>query len=141
MNGMIQFTSVQYAVIQISSIKGSPERMVIAYPNEETLRGLIAGPSIIAFGFVSRDKALASVDGDFLKTDVSRQANETPIAGGNKKGQADSIMDRLLDRFSLSKSCQKVRSFLNFALASAILIFYSGNIVAATFRSVLGCSI
>jgi hypothetical protein len=140
MNGLVQFTDVQYAVIRISSTKDSFDRMVIAYPNEETLRALIAGPRIIAFDFISRDKALATVDCDFLKRDLSSQPNQTPMAGSSKKGQADSIANRLLQRFSLLKICEAFRSFLNFAHASAVLIFYSGNIVAATVRSALGCS-
>jgi hypothetical protein len=48
---------VRHAVIRQSSAKGSPERLVLAYPNEETLRGLIADTSIVGLGFSSRDEA------------------------------------------------------------------------------------
>lgn len=36
------------------------ERVVIAYPSEESLRNLIAAPSIVALGFASRDEAIVS---------------------------------------------------------------------------------
>src|SRR5215831_19757931 len=57
MSALLQSSNVRYAVIRLSSAKGSPERLVLAYPNEETLRGLIADTSIVGLGFSSRDEA------------------------------------------------------------------------------------
>jgi hypothetical protein len=57
MSALLQFSNVRFAVIRLSSAKGSPERLVLAYPNEETLRGLIADTSIIGLGFSSQDEA------------------------------------------------------------------------------------
>jgi hypothetical protein len=52
----------QYAVIAVR--KDPPlERLVIAYPDEKTLRTLLAGPSIIALGYETREQALADIDG------------------------------------------------------------------------------
>jgi hypothetical protein len=53
---------VGYAVIETGWAEGRPERFVIAYPDEDTLRDNIAARSIIAFGFASRDAAIASID-------------------------------------------------------------------------------
>jgi hypothetical protein len=140
MNALAQSTNMQYAVIRLSGTK-APERVVIAYPNEETLRDLIAEPSIVGLGFVSRQDALATADGDFPKTNVLRRAIKKAIAVGNNKFQAHSVMNRLLDGFSLSKGCENARSFLNFAIASATLVFYSRNMVSTTVRALLGGSI
>ena len=57
MSALLQFSNVRYAVIQVSSAKDSPERLVLAYPNEETLRGLIADTNIVGLDFSSRDEA------------------------------------------------------------------------------------
>src|ERR1700739_657958 len=50
---------MQYAVIAGLRTETGPERFVIAYPNEESLRDLLAAPSIIAAGFSSREEAAA----------------------------------------------------------------------------------
>jgi hypothetical protein len=141
MNALAQSANVQYAVIRVSSTKAFPERIVIAYPNENALRDLIAAPSIIGLGFASQVEALASFDGDFPKTDVLRHANKRVISVGNKKFQAHSLMTGFQDGFSFSKGCEIARSFLHFAIASATLIFYSRNMVSTTIRAVLGGSI
>ena len=41
MSALLQFSAVRYAVIRLSSAKSLPERIVLAYQNEETLRGLM----------------------------------------------------------------------------------------------------
>jgi hypothetical protein len=54
--------NARYAVIEARA-EGRPERFVIAYPDESTLRDLLAASSIIASGFNSREAALASIEG------------------------------------------------------------------------------
>ena len=60
MSPLLQSSNVRYAVIRLASTKGSPERLVRAYPNEETLRRLIADTSIVGLGFSSRDDAVSA---------------------------------------------------------------------------------
>lgn len=60
LNEKVNSSGVQYAVIAGPRTEAGPERFVIAYSNEESLRDLIAAPSIIAIGFSSREHALAS---------------------------------------------------------------------------------
>ena len=60
MKELINFSSVHYAVIEALLTETGPERFVIAYPNEKSLRDVIAAPSIIAFGFPSREEAAAN---------------------------------------------------------------------------------
>ena len=54
----MKVSGVRYAVIDGPHTKAGHERIVIAYPTERALRDLIAAPSIIAFGFSSREEAL-----------------------------------------------------------------------------------
>src|ERR1700761_7860739 len=55
----VDSTGMQYAVIAGLRTETGPERFVLAYPNEESLRDLIAAPSIIAAGFSTREEAAA----------------------------------------------------------------------------------
>src|ERR1700739_3900281 len=62
-SGLVDSSGVQYAVIAGLRTETGPERLVIAYPNEKSLRDLIAAPSIIAVGFSSREEAIAGSRG------------------------------------------------------------------------------
>jgi hypothetical protein len=55
MGAVVHCSTVRYAVIQASSNNERPERLVIAYQDENCLRDLIASPSIIGLGFASRE--------------------------------------------------------------------------------------
>jgi hypothetical protein len=64
MGALVRCSTVHYAIIQASSRKDHPEILVIAYPDENCLRNLIAAPSIVGLGFRSREEAMAKlVDG------------------------------------------------------------------------------
>jgi hypothetical protein len=63
MGGFVRCSTVRYAIIQASSKKDHPERLVIAYPDENCLRDLIAGPSIVGLGFTWREEAMAKLVG------------------------------------------------------------------------------
>jgi len=58
----VHYSGVRYAVIQASSIKDRPERLIIAYQDEDRLRDLIAAPSIFGVGFASREEAKANLE-------------------------------------------------------------------------------
>jgi hypothetical protein len=57
-------SNVRYAVIQASGKKDRPERLVIAYQDENCLRDLIAAPSIFGLGYESREEAMANLEGE-----------------------------------------------------------------------------
>ena len=59
MTELVDSSIAQYAVIEARRTEGPSEPFVIAYPDEESLRDLIAGPSIIACGFATRKEAQA----------------------------------------------------------------------------------
>lgn len=54
MEVQVRYSGVRYAVIQASSNKDRPERLVIAYQDEVCLRDFMAAPSIFGLGFASR---------------------------------------------------------------------------------------
>jgi hypothetical protein len=62
MNKLVNFLGMQYAVIEALQTEAGSERFVIAYRSEQSLHDVIAEPCIIAFGFSSREEAVATVE-------------------------------------------------------------------------------
>jgi hypothetical protein len=71
-NQVVNSSGVQYVVIAGLRTETGPERLVIAYLNEESLRDLIAAPSMVALGFSSREEAVAG-GGAYAPTTVAYQ--------------------------------------------------------------------
>jgi hypothetical protein len=140
MNALFQFTKLQYAVIQLSSITDPPERLILAYRDERTLRTLIAGPSIVGLGFGSREEAVSSENAALEKAVGPASANELDSA---REGQHQPYCRRArAAAWSRFSSLLKLASgIVQFAFAATIWIFYSKNIVSATIRSVLAGSV
>lgn len=57
----------QYAVIEVRRTDGPAERFVLAYSDERSLRGLIAGRNIITCGFAARDEAQAHLNANICQ--------------------------------------------------------------------------
>jgi hypothetical protein len=136
MTGLVDSPISQYAVIEARRTEGPSERFVIAYPDEESLRELIAGPSIIACGFASREEAQVNVDADFWTAAAWKQ---TPRDRAEKcqRGVLSAKL-RLGAGFDLTQTRRIFRGFLQAAVAGAILIFYSRNAVSTIIRSFVG---
>jgi hypothetical protein len=120
---MVDSWGMQYAVIAGLRTETGPERLVIAYPNEKSLRDLIAAASIIAVGFSSREEAVAGGRAS-MPTAIYRQQMPEAIAG--------STLWRL-GRFL-------VTSYSHVA-TTVIAIFFSRNAVSAVIRMALGSSV
>ena len=60
-NSLVHSSMWQYAVISVRS-EPRRDRLVIAYPDEKSLRDLLAAPSILGLGYRSREEAQASID-------------------------------------------------------------------------------
>jgi hypothetical protein len=133
----VQFycSDVRYAVIQASSKKDRPERLVIAYHDEQSLRDLIAVPSIIGLGFASREEAIANLEGHM--SDAARSKPKLRITAMFYLPHAN--VD-LAGRHGLVNHRRIPQSFVRSALAALIALFYSKNIVFAMIRMVLGAS-
>jgi hypothetical protein len=142
-NAVVDFADVRYAVIEGLQTETGHERIVIAYPNEKSLRDLIAAPSIVALGFASRDDAVVGGRASFPAA-VADQRTSGTMAGPETKGpqqvakwaqprgETGSVVRRLV-RF-LVTSCRDV-------VTSAIVIFSSSNTVSAAIRLALGSSV
>ena len=139
MNALLQFTKVQYAVIQLSATD-PPERLILPYRDEGTLLALIAEPSIVRLGFDSREEALGTEDAVFDKAAASAQASDlenNPV----EPRQLYSGGDRARERSRFASLRKWGRGIVQFAFAAALCIFYSRNILCATARAVLAGSI
>lgn len=142
MNAVVDFPDVRYAVIEVLQTKTGHERIVIAYPNEELLRDLIAAPSIVAFGFASREEAVVSGTASFPNAVVDQRTPET-MAGaetnrprhrpsGQRTGETGSMLQNV-KRF-LSTSCSDLATWTTIILSSS-------NFVSTAIRMALGSSV
>ena len=131
----VHYSGVRYAVIQASSIKDRPERLVIAYQDEDCLRDLIAAPSIFGVGFATREEAIANLEGHMSDAAPSKQKSR--IAAMFRATHAN---DDLPSRHGLVKHLRIPQSTLQSAVAAVIALFYSKNIVSVMIRMALGAA-
>jgi hypothetical protein len=122
-----------YAVMQASTNKDRPERLVIACHNENCLRDLIAAPSIVGLGFESREEAMANLKTFASDAGPSKQKPRiTAIchathANGESAGGHGPV-----------KHLRMPHRILQSSLAAVIALIYSKNIVSAMIRMALG---
>jgi hypothetical protein len=137
MTELVDSSFAQYAVIKARRTEGPSECFVIAYPDEESLRDLIAGPGIIACRFATREEGQAKVDADFCTAAAWERTSRrrTVVAAEEYPRGAFSVMRRIGAAFDLTQTGRIVRGFLQAAVAAAILIFYSRNAVSTVIRS------
>jgi hypothetical protein len=107
--------TTRYAIIEVRNTAGPSERLVCAYLDEQTLRSCIAEPSIIAYGFISREQAQGKIN--ILSRESGRRA----------------VLD-------LKHVTSLLRCFLQTSAACIVLTFYSKNAVLSGIRSFLGGS-
>jgi hypothetical protein len=131
----VHCSGVRYAVIQASSNKDRPERLVIAYHNENCLRDLIAAPSIIGLGFASREEAIANLEGHMSDAAPSKQKPRITAMFHAPHANGD-----LPSGHGLLKHRRIPQSILQSTLAAVIALIYSKNIVSAMIRMALGAS-
>ena len=129
----------QYAVIEVRRTEGPSERLVCAYSSEESLRDLIAGPSIITCGFASREEAQANIDSP--RGAARKRTQRTPARGGVEKYRPRlfSAGRALRAGFDLRHTARLIQGCLQAAVAGSILSFYSRN-VFTVIRSFVGGS-
>jgi hypothetical protein len=133
-------SSEQFAVIESRWTDGRPDRFVLAYHDEESLRELIAMPSIIAVGFTCREDAINRIETCFSATTPWQSVEEeAPLdRAGCRQHESDSASERSTGRLSLAETRGIVRRVLHHAVAAGILVFYSRNIVGICIRAFMG---
>jgi hypothetical protein len=136
MGVLVHCSSKYYAVIQASSKKDRPERLVIAYQDENCLRDLIAAPSIIGLGFGSREEAIANLEGNMSDAAPSKQ--KPRITGMFHATHANV---ELAGGHGPVKHRRIPQSILQSVVAAVMALFYSKNIVSVMIRMALGASL
>ena len=144
MNIVVDYPDGRYAVIEGLQTETGYEHIVIAYPNEKTLRAAFAAPSIVAFGFATREEAIAAGAVSFLAALADQRTRGTKTAAGIQRfARKLSWTDE--PRVGKCSMLRRLGGFLgNFyggVFASAFVIFASSNRVSAAIRMALGSSI
>ena len=131
----INCSGVRYAVIEASRNKEKPERLVLAYQDEDCLRDLIAAASIFKVGFASRDDAMGNVRD--LASEAARSSQKFRIAtmfcGSHENGE-------VTDEHSTIKPRRVLHNIFQLALGVLITFFYSKNLVSVMIRMALGAT-
>jgi len=128
MNERFDSLGEQYAVIEAGH-GGCPERFVLAYREEKSLRDLIAAASIVALGFASREQAVANIE-DCLPA-VAARAQVPTATIENRREKCQHRCHPAKRRFGARSALPRLRRWLNRDLqrgvAGPILIFDSRN--------------
>jgi hypothetical protein len=135
MGALVRCSTVRYAIIQASSKVDHPERLVIAYPDENCLRDLIAAPSIIGLGFGSREEAMTKLIGS-MRDSRALEQKCLPIPSSYEAQQDGDAASGC----GLVKSHKDTLHILQCALATITVLFYSKNLFSVILRAALGFS-
>ena len=142
MNAVVDFPDARYAVIEVLQTETGHERIVIAYQSEESLRDLIAAPSIVALGLASRDEAVMRGEASSRDRGVDQQTPEIMAGADTIRPRRRLNQKRRGETGSMS---QKVRRFVSTCgsdvLTWATVILSSSNFVLVAIRMALGSSV
>jgi hypothetical protein len=133
---LVATSAWRYAVISVRS-EPARERLVIAYPDEKTLRDLIAAPSIVALGYTSRAEALKNIDRCVTTKSSLKRLLKTASLHPNMPflTECRAALPRLAGAFGLSGTSKVMRNLLHNGLAAALVFFYSRNVLSSTVRA------
>ena len=131
--GALEFSTVRYAIIQASSEKNPPERLVIPYSDENCLRDLIAKPSIVELGFKCREEAIANLDTVLPDATVAK-----PKPRATAMFCAAQQNCELTGNLGLRKNRRIAYRILRYAFSTIVVLFYSKNLVSSMIRMALG---
>jgi hypothetical protein len=143
-NVAVDYPDGRYAVIEGLQTETGHEHIVIAYPNEKALRAAFAAPSIVAFGFATRDEAMAADAASFLAALADQRTRETNTAAGIQRPtrRLDWTDESRTERSSvLRRLAGFLSNFYGGVFASAFVMFASSSRVSAAIRMALGSSV
>jgi hypothetical protein len=135
---LVDTSTWQYAVISVRS-DPARDRLVIAYPSEETLRNLIAAPSIVALGYTSRADALKSMDRCVTTKASLKRLLKTASLHSNMTFLTECrvALRRFAGGLELSGTSKLMHNLLHNGLAAALVFFYSRNALSSTVRALI----
>lgn len=130
-------SALHYAVISVRNGQRC-ERLVIAYPDEKILRGLIAAPSILGLGYRSREEAHVNIDR--RATTTRHSGRELPATSVSTTGSCiEFVANHQFPGAAASfvRTCCVVRDLLQQSLTLAIVALYSKNVLSAAIRALI----
>lgn len=130
------FSNILYAVIEVRWIGRPAERFAIAYQSEESLRNMIAAPSIIASGFYSREDALAILQDRFTSVDQSATSLAIAAYKPTTKGAARELAS-WQKRLGLTWVWTAARHLLQQLSAVFVIVLFSKSIFSASLRALI----
>lgn len=133
MGVLVHSASEHYAIILGSSHKDHPERLVIAYPDENCLRDLIAEPSIVGLGYASREEAVAELANGMADPKALKQERRSAPMSYKARGDGGAGSGA-----GLLRNQGAALHILQCALATITVLFYSKNLISTLFRTALG---
>jgi hypothetical protein len=126
----------RYAVISVCTVQC--ERLVIAYPDEKTLRDLLAGPSIVGLGYSSREEAEASIPIRTRAQPLRRKSMATSVASSTRAlKEFVSNLPLVKDGFRLGNTQSTICGLLQQTFLAAIVVLYSKNALSAAIRALI----
>jgi hypothetical protein len=126
----------RYAVILVRT-EPVPERLVVAYRDEKSLRSLLAGPSILATGYSSREKAVAD---SYVETaPASPRTERVGLRGTVAHFLRDCVVGQWpsLRRFECAGTGTRIGQFLQNGVAVVLVLIYSKNLFSAMLRALV----
>jgi hypothetical protein len=141
-NELVDSSGVQYAVIAGLRTETGPERLVIAYPNEKSLRDLLAASSILAVGFSSREDAVA---GSRAPRPAAISYQRMPAASADLRTERHLQGLNWSERRGGTSPFRRLARFLftsySEVATTVIAIYFSRNALSAVIRMALGSSV
>ena len=133
-----EFSNVLYAIIEVRWIGRPAERFALAYQSEESLRDVIAAPSIIASGFFSRDDALAMLNDRHIAGDPSPTAISEPAFSLEPSVCATHEQAIWQERLGFMWIRKAAGHLLQQLGAMFVVIVFSKSIFSKTVRTLIG---
>ena len=128
--------SDRYAVIEARWNEDVTERFVVAYRDRESLRELIAAPSIIGIGFRSHQAAAAVIPNRSSRNAGLNDIREKPgFRRDDDHRGPQSPVQRLRHRLGLAETRRMACTTLQSAVAAGVLMFYSRSLLGSVIRA------
>ena len=136
MDELVDTSTWQYAVISVRS-EPDRERLVIAYPDEQSLRDLIAAPSIVMLGYTTRADALKNIDRCVATPPYAKRLLKAVVLNPNITflTECRAAFRRFASGFGFSGTSKIMRNLVHNGLAGALILLYSRNILSSTVRA------
>lgn len=132
--------NAQYAVIQAKWFGRPTECFPISYEDEEALRAILAGSSILACGIATRDHALAVVEDGFSTANGMNYSPATAVCESAKlkRNRRGTTKEERRRAFSWERSRNALSDLTHRAAGAAILVICSKNVFCGLLRAFIG---